>query len=229
MSRFVHKTTAAIVLTLMPGAASAGGIPVKVSAAAAGGYTFATQQPWTGVDIAVHSYQQRGFGMSGRMVAGVNLFDVRPAVSGELGLNGVVPDKNAIIRLGVAGGGQMTFANYPLPVQAPGELTVDGFGLFGFIPYGVITADIDLRWTDRPRAPESLTIGLRAGVGSISGVVDCIDEAASAEEGRAVGTLCDRWVPGFIGGFVGRLVLRNGFFLEAEAGPSPRLAIGYAF
>ncbi len=200
-------------------AAAAAEPATRVTVAATGGFDYPTHQAWAGVDLALHPWSAKGVAPLGRVMLGANLFDMRPASRLEAGFAGVIPNEQTILRVGVVGRATLTFADYALPVQVGGEPEPDTFGGFGLIPAGMALVEFDFR-PDKPAA-----IGLRGGVSSVLATMECespLDDPDGDGE-------CFVWVPGFAGGFQARIVLDNGFFAEIEAGPDPRLGVGFAF
>jgi len=190
------------------------GAPVAPVLSAAGGYDVSMSQPWVGLDFAVHSSQQKGFAPLGRITPSWGFTDSMPFVPVELGFSGVLPNKEATIRLGAVARTNLLFGKYRMPIRL-GDPTsgkvVAGLQIGG-------EALVEFEW--RPEAP--ITLGIRAGVAPT-----VADYACDAEDPDL--TTCLLWNAGFIGGFNFRKRWKNGFSIDAMGGFTSHLAIGYAF
>jgi hypothetical protein len=210
---------------------------VDVAVSVVGGMNYPTHQPWSGIDLHVIPDNTKGMAPIGRINFGYHLFDLRPAGTLELGLAGTVPQEEAWVRVGVIGRLTMTVADYGLPISfgSPEEGT---FGAPGLLPGGLIFTEMDYRWEDRETVLRDLVIGIRGGVGSIASSSWCETEdtglVEEAEDGsilgvEATGYECQRWMPGFIGGFYSRLRFKGNVYVEVELGTGPWVGIGYVF
>lgn len=193
----------------------------RVSVSALGGYHYESQQPWSGVDVALHSTQRRGFSGQARLQLGVGFVGAVPIGVFEGGVNGVIPSKQAVIRLGLVGRVSGMYADYPLPFQVGGTPEEEDGRRFGFSPGGQL--QVEFEWQDLPgKAVDTWTFGARAGgTVVVAAMAECdqpLDDAS-----------CLVPIGAFAGGFYGRLVFEPGVMLEAFAGPSPSLSVGYRF
>ncbi|HMV66422.1 MAG TPA: hypothetical protein PKA64_06195, partial [Myxococcota bacterium] len=197
-----------------------GGTTVALSAG--GGFDFATRQPWLGLNLAFQPDQLRGFAFAGRVQAGWGFGDQRPLGVVQLGFAGVVPAEHTLVRLGVLAHTELYAVDYPLPLQIGGDPEEGTFGHLGFLPGGLLLAE--LGWTrGGDRGAAAWSIGLRLGAGLVPAVEDCETVGAEVDE------LCFTSRPAILGGISARLRFHEGVYLEALAGPAPMVSLGYAF
>ncbi len=188
--------------------------PVAPVLSAAGGYDLTTVQPWAGLDFALHSAQTKGFAPLARATPAWGFGDRMPMVQTEFGFTGVVPQKEATIRLGAAVRPTFLFGRYRMPIRFADPTSgkvVSGLQLGGELV-------IEFEW--RPKAP--VTFGLRAGAGSTASDYYCDEQSPDY-------TTCITWNGGFIGGFNFRKRWMNGLSIDAMVGFTSHLAVGYAF
>jgi hypothetical protein len=183
-----------------------GAVPVV---SASGGYDVSLDQPWAGVELAVHASHDHGVEPVGRLVPAYGFFDHLPFAVLEAGALVRVPEDEAVLRTGVVLRPVFALSDARLPWQFGDP--ADGRKL-GILP-GLL-AIVEFEWN--PEAP--LTIGFRGG--PASSVSDYLCETADSTE-------CLTWHVGFAGGFYARKRLANGFALEAIVGTTSSLSIGW--
>ena len=176
----------------------------------AGGFDYATDQPWAGVELARHPHSQRGFVLAGRGVFGFGFADRRPLVISELLAMWVIPSREAIIRLGGGTRSVLAVTDYGTPRDL---FRLGDDWRLGWIP-GVLAV---LEMEFGARAP--ITVGLAAGGSPTLALTAC-------DVGDTLDT-CESWLYGFIGGFFGRKRFRNGLVLELRAGPTSHFSVGW--
>ena len=186
-----------------------------VTLSGSGGLDYATANPWAGIEVAVHPTHSQSLAWTGRFAPTWGIKDNTPIFFGEVGPSWVIPEDEALVRIGVLARVAAFSAAYPLAIHPGGAPQVGGRNKFGLVPGAMAT--LEFEWGKQ--AP--YTIGFKGGVGSAG-----IDE--SCAEGVDP-TYCVEWVPAFIGGFYGRARLRNGLAFEIVAGPTASISIGYAF
>jgi len=175
---------------------------------ATAGLDFPTDQPWAGLELAVHPTHQQGVGFAGRLAPGWGFGDGQPLVLVEAGALAVVPNDEAIVRLGLVGRAMLLRAEYSLPAgMSAGELE------WGVVPGAM--AVLEFEWVGKT----TVTVGGRAGAGSAAYDTYCGDDADPS---------CFTWSPSFIGGFYGRLRLPNRFAAELLLGPTAHVSLGIA-
>ncbi len=188
--------------------ARAGAVGIGVG----GGYDLITDQPWTGLDVALHPTQDHGFAGIGRIQGWYGFADRAPLGSLELGGVFVVPNPEAVIRAGLLFRGTAVYTEYPASVRPFGPGQPDAPKV-GFLPGGM--ALVEFEWgTEAP-----FTLRLAGGTQSQGSA--CSDTAILED--------CVKWAGGFIGGISARYRTKGGLYAEAWAGPSPSLVVGYAF
>jgi hypothetical protein len=188
--------------------AEAGAIVLSAS----GGFDGPTAQPWTGLELALHPTHDHGVAPIGRIVPAFGFGDREPMVFSEFGLAVVLPNEEAIVRLGAVVRPVWMYSHAPMPIEfAPpsAERQTPGVNLGGM-------ALIEFEWGQE--AP--FTVGFKGGFGSSGSDIVCgpsdVDPAA-----------CITWHPGFIGGFMSRARLKNGLSAEVMLGPLTSLSVGF--
>jgi hypothetical protein len=185
----------------------------NAAVSAGGGFDAATEQPWAGLDLALFPSQDHGFAAFGRVNGGYGFAD-GPLGALELGGAFVIPNEEAVVRLGLAGRIAGIYTDYRAPIPV-GAAPSDGDPAPGLLPGGMLV--VEFEWGDE--AP--FTLRGAGGVGSTAAAVPC--------DGLDVFYQCIGWRPGFLGGISARGRLKNGLFLEALGGPSLQALVGYGF
>jgi hypothetical protein len=176
-----------------------------------GGWDYCTDQPWAGVELALHPTNTKGFAPTARISPAYGFVDPRPMLFTEAGAVVVVPHDEATIRFGLIARGISAVSPYRL---AAGNSRV-GDNYVGLVPGGMMS--IEFEWgTEAP-----FTIGARGGVGSAASNAFC-------SEGED-GTECVTWEPAFIGGFYLRARLKVGMAFEVILGPTASASVGWSF
>lgn len=191
---------------------------------AGGGYDLPTTQPWTGLDIAFHGDQLRGFSFVGRVKGGWGFVEQRPMGQLEAGFSGAIRAPFSLTRIGIVGHARLTPLPYEAPLQIGGTPDDGTYGNPVVLPGGVAFAE--LGWV-RPNAEKGLaawSIGFRAGAVARLGLLPCETQIVGDPE-----QVCLRAQADFDGGLTGRLRLHEGVYFDVIAGPSAWLSIGYAF
>ncbi|MBA2319897.1 MAG: hypothetical protein H0V89_01970, partial [Deltaproteobacteria bacterium] len=178
---------------------------------AGGGFDSPTEQPWVGLDLALFPGHARGVAAHGRLTGGYGFADESPLGIVELGFTGVIPNDEAIVRLGLAARFEGIYTEYGAAV-ALGALGAEGDPAFGLIPGGMLL--LEFEWG------EEAPFTVRASGGASSIAVQC---------GLETNDDCIGWRGGFLGGISARGRLKSGIFLEAAAGPSVSALVGYGF
>ena len=148
--------------------------------------------------------------------------DARPFGLFQAGLLGVAPAASIVPRIGLIGQLQVNVTPYPLPIQVGGTPDPEGWGNTGFLPGGLLAAEVGFQRPDATRGPAVWSFGLHAGAGLGVAVIDC-------PIGTPTEVLCFSSAAMFIGGITGRMRFHEGLWLEALIGPTPHLGIGYAW
>lgn len=178
---------------------------------AAGGFDMPTDQPWSGVEIALHATNTKGFAPIARFAPAYGFGDRGPIAFGELGLLAVLPEDEAVLRAGLAVRPTFLYAQERMPV---------GFGdpengrIFGITPavYGVIEFEF------HPESP--WTLGIRGGPASTASDYQC-------EVDNPDLPTCLTWHVGFGGGFEVRKRWESGLALDAILGTTTQLSVGW--
>jgi hypothetical protein len=181
---------------------------------AGGGSDGITQQPWAGLDLALFPGQDKGFAAHGRLTSGWGFIDGAPLGALELGATGVIPNDEAILRLGFAARMGALYAEYPVGLTI-GALGAEGAPALGLLPGGEML--VEFEWGDE--AP--FTLRVAAGITSQASALYCGSNGSYDE--------CLGWRPGFLGGVSARGRLKNGLFGEILGGPSLYALVGYGF
>jgi len=182
-----------------------------VTASAAGGWDFPTRQLWSGVEVALHPTNDKGFALAGALTPAWGFADRRPMAIVDVGLVHVVPSQRATVRFGLFTRQVITNVDYRTPVTLIGG---DHRSL-GTVP--AVQLDVDVEFgTER-----IYTFGGRAGLGSASFNFRCTDPSELAG--------CVVWDVGFVGGASFKARLPSGLSADLMIGPTPKLAVGYAF
>jgi len=203
---------------LLAGSAVADEPPAQLIAlSASGGWNLPTRQPWAGLDLAFRHDGMRGARFLGGIRGGWAFFDERPRVDVDAGVMGVLPTEK-LIRLGGAVGAQLAIAPLDLPLAVGGD--VDGYGRFSILPYGYLATELGWQRPDATKGTAAWSIGIRVGASAAAGLVPCDDDPSEECLGGGVA---------FLGGITARVRFHEGVYLEAMAGPSAFLNIGYAF
>lgn len=188
-----------------------------IAVGAAGGYEFASAQPWVGLELAVHHDGTKGFAPIARVSSGYGFADQRPLFKAEAGFLGVTRSRQGLVRIGLLGGTVVQITDLPTPLQV-GEPVEGSVGQPAFLPYGQIVAEVGGQRATAQKGVLAWAAGLRLGAGAAVGNVLCEEAVEGCVAVRA----------GFIGGIYGRVRFHEGVFLEVLAGPSAGLSIGYA-
>jgi hypothetical protein len=198
-----------------------GAVPRQVIAlGASGGYDLATRQPYASLDLAFHNGGTAGFAFVGRVQAGWGFTDMRPLAHVEAGFSAVIQGKQ-LVRVGGVVGTALFAAPYPAPLQVPGPPGEGDYAALSFLPYGTVLAEVGGTRPGHSKGWASWAAGLRLGAGA---TIASSDVCGDVE----LGTCGDLRV-GFAGGVTGRLRFHEGAYLEALAGPTSYLMVGYAF
>jgi hypothetical protein len=200
-----------ILLALTP--QSAQGAEAVISAA--GGLDYLTQSPWTGLDLAFHASNPRGWEPIGRVTPSWGLKDDTVVVFAELGAVHTIPNDQATIRAGLVSRWVSYMGAYVLPIQPGGLPRAGEPPQWGVVPGGYALLEFDMGEVS------PFTIGFHAGVGSAVADYGCTADSDP--------TGCLYWDPAFIGGFVTRYRHKSGFVLDTRFGPSARLGLGWSF
>lgn len=185
---------------------------VALVLAATGGFDLPTVQPWAGAEIAIHAANTRGVAPVGRLVPGYAFGERSPLAIAEVGLMVVAPEDEATLRVGAVARTMWLVSEARAPVGL-GDPT-QGAAL-GLIPGVMLQVEFEFA----PEAP--LTAGARGGLGSSASTLFC--DPVAPDRAR-----CTTWHPGFIGGIYVRKRWASGLALEAVAGPTAHLSIGWA-
>lgn len=199
----------ALLLTALVGPSATAG---TLTTSAAGGWDFRSDDLWSGVDVSLVPTRTEGVELIGRISPGYGFIEQQPRLGADLGFVGVIPQRQATVRLGLVAEGLLTRARYRMPLN----LASNEDGSTGIIPAGM--GLIEFEYGDSFR----YTVGARAGVGSE--VTNILCGWLAFEDPS-----CLAWAPGFAGGFVGRIRWEKGFAAEVFAGPTMRLSVGYAW
>lgn len=218
MWRRARDLSGALTLGLWASAAQAGGTTVGLGVA--GGFEITTRQPVLALDLSFHPDQMAGFSFVGRLQLGAGFYDERPYGLLQAGFAGVVPADDATVRIGVLAHTMIYAADYRLPLQIGGEPEAGTFGHVGFLPGALVLAEVGFR-REGERGPARWAVGIKAGAAPGVAVIECADPTSEEV------CLGQRVRP--IGGFTARLLLHEGFFLDATLGPTASLAIGYGW
>jgi hypothetical protein len=195
----------ALLLTLSP--ARAGEIVVGAS----GGWDFPTDQFWTGPELAFYPDGEKKWGGLVRVHPAWGFADAYPFLSVEGGVvRGFEVEGAHAVRAGVVLGAQVIAESYPVPFQF-----ATGTRNWGVVPSVEGLVEFEF-YEDRP-----LVVGLRFGVAATSSNSLC-------DQPDQIDT-CLTWPAGIAGGFYARGQVAKSLYLEGLVGPSPRLALGYAF
>lgn len=195
--------------------------PSSVSIAGAGGWTYTTKQPWAGLDIAFHHDGLSGFAFVGRVKGAYAIGDDRPFGDVELGFMGVAPtQEKATVRVGVRAGLEVYTAVFPMRFTVPSTYDPQAWGAVGFLPYGVIAAELGWTAPENAKAVATYALGLDAGLGLSVARQSCTDDPTQ---------ICTEPGMAFYGGLTGRMALKNGFFMQALVGPTPTLSLGWVW
>lgn len=189
-----------------------------VALSGAGGWDLATRQPWAGLAVDFRHDGRTGAALIGGVRGGWAFFDARPRFDVDLGAMGVLPTQENLIRLGGGVGTQIAIVPDVVPFSVGGDPA--GFGAVVLLPYGYVATE--LGWT-RPgawRGAAAWSVGARLGVSAGYGVTAC-------DENPVDGCFGPRAL--FVGGVSARVRFHEGVFLDALAGPSASVRIGYAF
>lgn len=212
------RATTAWLGLLLAGPAAADEPPAQLIAlSASGGWNLQTRQPWAGLDLAFRHDGTRGARFLGGLRGGWAFFDQRPRFDVDAGVMGVLPTEQ-LIRLGAAVGAQVAIAPWDLPLAVGGD--VDGYGRVAILPYGYLTTELGWQRPDATKGAAAWSIGVRLGASASAALVACGDDGSQDCLGSGVA---------FLGGITGRIRFHEGVFIEANAGPSASLSLGYAF
>lgn len=188
-----------------------------IALSASGGWNLQTRQPWAGLDLAFRHDGTRGARFLGGLRGGWAFFDERPRFDLDAGVMGVLPTEQ-LIRLGAAVGAQLAITPFDLPLAIGGD--VDGYGRVSILPYGYLATEIGFQRPDAKRGAHAWSVGIRVGASASAALVACEDDPDEECLGTGVA---------FLGGVTARIRFHEGVYLEAMAGPSAFLNIGYAF
>jgi hypothetical protein len=173
----------------------------------------ATDQWWSGLDLALNPSQDHGIAAFGRIQGGYGFTD-GPLGAIEVGATGVVPNEQALIRFGGLVRSGAIYAEYPGAVR-PFGVGSKGDPAFGLLPGAELL--VEFEWGDV--AP--FTLRIAGGTGSEAAMEQCEPTDTTYD--------CVSWSPGILFGISARGRLKNGLYGEAVLGPSPSVALGYGF
>lgn len=180
------------------------GVPVI---SGAGGYDVPTDQPWTGLDLALLPTKATGVEPVARLTPAWGFGDRSPVVFGEIGLMVHLPEEEALLRGGIVFRPTLITGQFRTPIRLGSAA--------GLVP--AVFAQIEFEWT--PEAP--LTIGFRGGPASTVSDYAC-------DQDHPEPSTCLTWHVGFGGGMYARKRFASGLALEAVIGPTAALTVGYA-
>lgn len=176
-----------------------------------GGFDLPLNEPWAGVDVALHPTQDGGIEPAARITPAFGFGDMAPVVFAEAGAYVRVPEDEAVLRLGLLIEANVAVARYRLPLMSGDPR--DGWAL-GVVP----GAQLDLQFAWTPDAP--LVVGARGGpIATASDYACTVDGADPA--------YCVTWHPGFGGGLYARKQTARGLSIEASLGTTSWLLVGH--
>lgn len=179
----------------------------------------ATGQGLIGAEVSVLGDQTKGFRPHGRLLVGLDPFDILPTATTELGFTGVAPSENVTIRAGMFARVDHLLRRNLVAIQV-------GSPDPGQVRYGVAlgaAALAELAWT--PDAP--LVLGGHLGFGHWSAVrPSCLTGEDVPNE---LDDNCRAWPVSILGGIHLRKSLKNGLTFRANVGTTFEVGVGYRF
>ncbi len=182
----------------------------EIVLSAAGGRDYSTDQFWTGLDAAILPDKERGWSGYGRLTPAWGFADAFPFLSVEAGVFAALPREGEIVRIGLIASTLVLGSRFRLPVQFG-----QGDRYWGLIPG--IEAAAEFEFFEE----KQFIVGVRLGVRPASSNYLC-PTPDDVER-------CLSWFPGATGGFYARGKLTSWLYLSGIIGPSPQVALGYAF
>lgn len=179
----------------------------------AGGFDLPTEEPWVGFEAALHPDNTKGFAPVARLDAAWGFGEGRPMFIVDAGFSVVIPEDEAVVRLGALVRPVMLYTETRLPLQLGDPTEGPAFGL---APSAQALIEFEWKTGEAP-----ITAGVRGGIGSFATDITCdINDPDPAR--------CISWYPGFAAGFVGRKRFENGLSVELIVGTTSSLTIGRA-
>ncbi len=178
-----------------------------------GGFDFSTEQPYTGLDLALHPDRHRGLAPVARATLGYGFTDARPLAFVEGGAAFALPREGPeIVRVGALLTAGVVDVTYRLPLEIS---NVDEDHHVGLIPGFMLLLEFEYG-EERP-----FIVGARLGMLSAASNASCPTPELTST--------CATWYPGLSGGFFARGQPLPWLYFDALIGPSPRLSLGVPF
>jgi hypothetical protein len=177
-----------------------------------GGFDVPTDQPWAGVEFAVHPTNDHGVALVGRVAPAWGFGDDAPVVFSQIGFMAHLPEDETLLRGGIVLAPMFAIGQFRMPVQFGDPSTGTTLGI---VPAVLIAFEFE--WN--PDAP--LTIGFAGGPASTASDYACDSEHIDTAK-------CITWHTGFGGGVYLRKRTVGGVAFEARIGATTALSVGYA-
>ena len=204
-------TAIALTIAVSFGAAPAAASPGIFTVSGAGGYDDQTRNIWSGVEVALHPNNVKGFGLIANVTPNFGFTEKRPMGFAELGLVHFIQAERAIVRVGLVGRMALLSVPYRVAIKL-GQIEENRIGL---IPTGMLHVEFQYG-TESP-----FIFGLRAGMGSSLSNFRCTDPTDLSD--------CALWADTVVANAFGNMRLKNGLFIELMLGHNSKLSVGYAF
>jgi hypothetical protein len=193
--------------------------PPAVAAGLTGGYDYPSAQWFAGAEAVVLPRNTRGAQPLGRLIAAYG-FKGLPLLTLEAGALAVVPNPEAVIRVGAVVRPTLTVSDARLPVQFADPQAGPAAGLtFG----GQLW--LEFEWGGNhpdPADDAPLTVGLKGGITQIP--TDYFCDAVEPDFAT-----CRVWEMGGVGSIFVRKTFPNGLSLQLEAGVIPTASVRWTF